>query len=132
MCLATRIRAPKGFEFNIIRPTDPDDNVTVELRLKNGGKRIGSVELEKSLRGKFYSTHSYLDVEFREQKLGTLMYARAIKWCLDNNFKPRSSGYSSDDAERVWESRSLRKYFRIRCRRSKGSEYRTWFAYDKC
>lgn len=130
MCLSTRIKAPKGFEFKVIVPTDLDDNVLVELRLKKGGKRVGAVELEKSYRGKFYSTHSNLNIEFRNQKLGALMYAKAIAWCLQNGFKPRSSGYSSDAAERVWQSKTLRKYFKIRCYKNT-SMYRTWFAYSK-
>jgi hypothetical protein len=131
MTIAKKIRTPKGFKFTIHVPNDPEDNVEIRLCIKETGKEIGCIELERKLGTNFYMTHSHLDCEFREQGLGALMYARAIQWCMDNNYRARSSGYSSDDAERVWQSKSLKKHYRILTRRPKGSFSRTWFAYEK-
>lgn len=131
MTISKKIRVPKGFEFKIKIPNDPEDNVKIRLCIKATGKEIGCIELEPKYKTNFYMTHSHLDCEFREQGLGALMYARAIQWCIDNNYRARSSGYSSDDAERVWQSKSLKKHFRILTRRQKSETYRTWFAYEK-
>lgn|ERR1035437_4849118 len=152
--MSIKIQAPKGFTFNIYQCHDDYDNtVNVQLitKVKVGKvyipKEIGYVHLEKDYdhdsRGKeFYRTHSFLAKDYRGKKLGVILYAKAIQWCLENKFRVSSSGSSSDDARRVWKSKTLRKYFKIRRRanwrpyysinRSRhGDKFDTWYAYEK-
>ena len=95
-------------------------------------RRIGTVSLVKHYLTGSYVTHSRLDSLYHRRGLGTIMYARAIQWALDNGHVVRSSGNSSDMAQRVWKSKGLRNFFSIRKRKHKEcSRYDTWYAYSK-
>lgn len=123
-----RIRAPKGFYFNIVESTY---NVYVELRLLKNRRKIGRVNLVKD-DSKSYETHSSLDAAYHGRGLGALMYARAIQWCLTNGYRVKSSGASSESAQRVWRGKTLRKHFRIRTKRNiPDPSYDKWYASPK-
>ena len=80
-----------------------------------------------------YETHSYLDEQFRGKGFGTLLYAKAIQWCHRNGYKIRSSGNTSKEAKRVWKSKTIRSYFRIRKLKKRlwGVPHTVWYAYPK-
>lgn len=128
----TKVKVPRGFKFKI--DDKRFDNIVIQLfDLKRKNRNIGHVALRKNINN-FYETHSYLDEKYRNKGLGTLLYARAIQWCLENGYKIRSSGYASADAQRVWTSNSIRKHFNVRKLKSKYTAERagdTWFAYCK-
>ena len=151
--IAPRVRAPRGFRFEIGEAINhyscncsacqevAANNIIVKLM--DGNRKAGYITLvphDKS--HKSYETHSWLDGRYRNKKFGALLYARAIQWCLDHNKKARSSGASSEMAQRVWRGKTIRKYFSIRkvvkkiyktnpyCRTCL-DDYATWFAYNK-
>ncbi len=155
------IRAPKGFRFKVTSEIyDYNDNLSCgcccreccqcpkskkdkpilsyKINLYAGHNYIGDVDLVPSEYNKNeYLTHSYLNADYRNKRLGTLMYAKAIQWCLKRNKRVRSSGESSEDAQRLWKSKSLRKYFYIRKTfdskydRECGDDLAIWRAYEK-
>jgi GNAT superfamily N-acetyltransferase len=112
--MIAKIKAPKGYKFKITKYKygDKKNSYDVHVKLYHEGFEIGNVELIQQDNGK-YETHSQLDYGYRGQKLGVTMYARAIQWCLDHGYKVSSSGQSSEMAQRVWKSKTLRKFFRI-------------------
>jgi GNAT superfamily N-acetyltransferase len=125
------VRAPKGFHFGVTVDRYSYSNgdykrkrqpclVTIELYKNDDTMPIGGIELERDGRNR-YITHSSLVDEYRKQGLGTLMYAKAIKWCHDHGYRVGSSSGPSDMAQRVWNGKGLRKYFRIR--KYKNREY---------
>lgn len=135
-----KVKAPKGFRFFIVGKPG-DENICVNLyKISDLNKKdktfIGRINLEKNY-GKSYSTHSSLIEAYRNKGLGTLMYARAVQFCLENGLKVRSSGGSSEMAQRVWRGKSIRKHFKIMTRRYKDSSgqyypnYDTFYAYSK-
>lgn len=83
--------------------------------LGKGGHVIGHIRLDR-IGNKRYKTHSDLDIEYHNKGLGTLLYAKAIKFCLSRGYKISSSGYSSSPAKRVWEGKTIRSFFKIRKR----------------
>lgn len=126
-----KIKAPNGYYFRVQRSVKYGD-VRIVLYTKLERREIGSVNLEKVPRGNFYATHSSLNWEHRNKKLGSLMYAKAIQWCHDNGFNARSSGSSSFDAQRVWKSKTLNERFKIKVRNRTdyyGSKCTTWYVY---
>jgi GNAT superfamily N-acetyltransferase len=111
------IRAPKGFNvrYHIYTYNKEIESVYCELYdiTKSSWHDIGRVVLERGI-GKVFETHSDLEDKYRGKGLGTLLYSKAIAWALNNGFKVKSSGDSSDMAQRVWEGKGLRKHFNIR------------------
>jgi GNAT superfamily N-acetyltransferase len=123
-----RIRAPKGFYFNI---RETEYNVYVELRLLSNKRKVGRVNLVKD-NGKSYETHSSLDARYHGLGYGAKLYARAIQWCHTNGYTVKSSGCSSEMAQRVWRGKTLRKHFRIRTERDEvNRDYDKWYARPK-
>jgi len=125
-----RVRAPRGFYFKIRTEVYKGQVVHVNVELfdkkaKYSKYSIGEVEPEQ-LRPKRFVTHSNLRSEYWGKKLGVLMYAKAIAWCLNRGYSVSSSGSSSEMATRVWEGKSLRNLFDIKKR-----SWSTWFAYPK-
>ncbi len=105
----------------------------IKVGLYIADSNIGFVNLIP--KGKELATHSWLSSNYRNKGLGVLMYARAIQYALENKKRIRSSGESSGDAQRVWKSKTLRKFFRIRryddSNYPKVDTYATWRAYQK-
>lgn len=132
-----KFRAPRGFRFKINKHYHQGHlyNVMVELRDAKSNRKIGHINLVRE--GRFCETHSWLDEKHRNKGWGVLMYSRAIQWALENEFKIRSSGGSSEMAQRVWRGKTIRKSFRIRTCKSTYSydrgnpAYDTFFAYAK-
>ncbi len=112
--MIAKIKAPKEYKFKITkwRYGDKKQSFDVFVKLYHEGFEVGNVELIQEENGKF-ETHSFLEYGYRGQKLGVTLYARAIQWCLEHGYPVSSSGQSSEMAQRVWKSKSLRKYFRI-------------------
>lgn len=108
-----RVRAPRGYSFEVNKPTTGISYAYVKLYKKGVPGFIGRVTLEPD-GSKRFVTHSRLDDAYHNQGLGALMYAKAIQWCLDNGYKVRSSYSPSSYAQRVWAGSSLRRYFSIR------------------
>lgn len=143
--LVKRIILPKGFHFKVRSDYDYEDvdhypyyekkyyNFTIELH--HHDKYIGHVELNQvdSFSKKILETHSDLEMEYHNQKLGVKMYAKAIKVGMKHGFIVQSSGQSSDMAERVWLSKSLKEYFRVRQLplKSRWDKGNTWRVYNK-
>lgn len=130
------IRAPKGFRFRIDKSDSPYNAAEIivyyilTIKGKKVEREIGRVSLEPSYRNnKTLHTHSHLSKVFHGMGLGSLMYARAIRWALENGYKIRSSGGTSDAAVRVWEGKTLRKYFDIT--KTRGGRYPIWAASSK-
>lgn len=122
-----RIILPKNYKFVYFWDyTDEFDNINPTLKLNllykssHGNKfdgtydSIGTVNAVPAdrIRGK-YETHSFLFPKFRKKGLGTLMYAKAISLLLSKGYKIQSSEFPSGAAQRVWKSKSLKKYFDI-------------------
>jgi len=128
-----KIRTPNNFLFQI---KSSNHNKIVHFYLldkKEENKKIGRVSLYRQLNG-IYETHSYLNKKYRVLVLGTKLYYKAIQWCLENGYSIRSSGNSSDEAMRVWQSKSIRKLFRIRKKKDKECPSfinDVWYAYSK-
>ena len=120
-----RVRAPKGYRFEIIPPETKGYYAYVKLYKKGVHHPIGRISLEPHSNDK-YVTHSTLDEPYHGKGLGALMYARAIQWCLDNGYKVSSSSSPSSLAQRVWGGSSLRRYFSIRRAGNDGDYYKTW------
>lgn len=135
--LIPKFRAPKGFFFKIHKGWYEKrlENVMICLFETATKRNIGHVNLVKCDR--FMETHSYLEDKYHNRGLGVLMYERAIQWALENDFKVRSSGGSSDKAQRVWRGKTIRKNFRIRTYKSNYEPYKndpncdTFFAYPR-
>lgn len=148
-----KVRAPNGFLFKIEerysmphgydgcgckycrskirrKPKRYLEEVSVQLYCKNTSKPVGYVNLIR-YNPKSFETHSSLDSEYHGKGIGTKMYARAIQWCLENGYKARSSGGSSEMATRVWEGKTLRRYFNIRTSAEKYDGGGTWYAWGK-
>lgn len=129
--LTPRVRAPKGFFFKIRRYEFGNKDWLITLYDSiNPSNYIGSIQLERLSDNK-YITHSSLNEAYRGKGLGTLMYAKAIQFCMDKGFKVSSSNSPSYYAQRVWESKSIRKFFLIKKRRSDKYGNYSWFAYNK-
>ncbi len=153
--MSIRIRPPKGYTFEI----EEDDyycegGYNYIVYLKKNGYTWGRVSLlPRELNYNYrtglssyaegvFDTHSWLHESLRGKGLGALIYAKAIHFCHTKGFKVRSSGGSSRDAQRVWKSKTLRKFFivkrgpkRGRKKQNKNSLYyddnTTWYAYPK-
>lgn len=130
-----RVRAPRGFHFKIVEYKNKkypgSDHTRVSLRnSKDPEREIGHVMLYKQKRRRqiYWETHSSLNQEYHGKGLGSTMYAKAIQWCLDNGYKVRSSGASSDMAKRVWNGQKIRQFFSIRKRTTSWGQ-QTWFAF---
>jgi GNAT superfamily N-acetyltransferase len=135
------LRAPKGYNFKII---EQQFNVLVQLRDKNN-RKVGEIRMNKRYKTKYQNggykykflkkveTHSWLHESLRGKGIGTLLYSRAIEWGLKHGYKVRSSGGSSDMAQRVWNGKGIRQHFRIRRIDRKGTGYYSdlWYAYPK-
>jgi GNAT superfamily N-acetyltransferase len=134
--MSTRVRAPKGFHFTVgkenrscdchICRADTKNNKQVNLFF--GDKEIGNVTLIFNQKKNSYVTHSWLSYDYHNKGLGSLMYAKAIQWCLDHGYGVSSSNSPSFEATRVWKGRVLRKFFLIR---RKSVRSHTWHAYSK-
>lgn len=119
-----RVRAPKGYYFEIDEPQFAGCYAYVKLYKKGTDRYIGKLSLEP-WGAKSYCTHSMLDDAYHGKGLGAIMYAKAIQWCLDNGYKVSSSASPSNMAQRVWGGSSLRRYFSIR-KTKESSYYKTW------
>jgi len=127
-----KIKFPDKYKFTTKRVSSHCyDTIFCKLLLAKSNKVIGRVTLELDCRS--YRTHSSLDKIYRGKGLGTLMYAAAIQYALDRGHKVRSSGHTSLNAQRVWKSKGLRKYFKIRFVRHPQytPEFDVWYASDK-
>lgn len=124
-----RIVAPKGYTFKVKKYSQYMTRVT--LHLSKTKQQIGYVSLVR-VRPGYYETHSDLDNSYHNKGLGALLYARAIKHALEKKWRVQSSGSSSVMARRVWEGKSLRKYFTIKAKRNQYDQYYDkWYAYHK-
>lgn len=127
------LRAPKGFHFKIFKYYN---SIKIQLLDAKTGYEVGNVGLYKAYPYRYkqsLETHSHLRVDLRGKGLGTLMYSKAIEWALKNGYRVKSSGSSSEMAERVWNGKGIRKHFNIRRidRKSKGYFSDLWYAYAK-
>lgn len=126
-----KIRAPRGFSFKIHKISMFGYENKVCLHHNSRVDPIGYVRLVREQEN-LYKTHSYLDEAYRHKGLGSLLYARAIQFGLENGWKVRSSGGSSECARRVWRGGSIRKYFFIRTKKYEPNrDYDTWYAFAK-
>ena len=116
-----QIRLPKGFRFEIRRELGCSclscrGIITYVVKLLNGKTEAGTVKLRRARftsKVKSFETHSYLADEYRGKKLGALMYAKAVQWCLRRGYRVSSSTSPSAFAQRVWNGKTIRKYCRI-------------------
>jgi GNAT superfamily N-acetyltransferase len=107
-----KVIAPKGYYFRVVKPY-VHGGFSIRLFKKNNSGEIGHVNLQRKDNGD-YGTHSYLFPQYRNQGLGALMYAKAIQWGREHGLRVRSSGGSSDDAQRVWRGSSLQRWFDVK------------------
>jgi GNAT superfamily N-acetyltransferase len=125
------LRAPKGFRFKIV-----EQYGSVKVQLFKNRKKVGHINMYKAYpygKAEKLETHSWLHEDLRGKGIGTLLYSRAIEWALKNGYKVKSSGGSSEMAQRVWNSKGIRQHFRIRRidRKNKGYFSDLWYAYAK-
>jgi GNAT superfamily N-acetyltransferase len=119
------VRAPRGYKWKIVTYSDDFDVATIGLH-DSRGNRVGEVRLQREDAVKrIVSTHSDLNYDLRGRGIGTKLYVRAIQWGLAHGYKVRSSGGSSEDAERVWAGKGIREYFYLRTITSSYGR-RTW------
>ena len=114
--VVAKTRAPNGFHWKI---DDYYHGESVYVKLCDSKDHvIGKITLDRLTEKPVpqYLTHSYLDHEYHGKGWGTKMYARAIQWCLERGYRVRSSGYSSENAKRVWKGKGIREKFVIRQR----------------
>jgi GNAT superfamily N-acetyltransferase len=114
-----KVVAPKGYFFRVTKNYYGGYSVKLFKKRKEG--EIGHVNLVR-LYSKCYATHSYLSPQFRNKGLGARMYAKAIQWCLERGLRVRSSGSSSDDAQKVWRGSFLKRFFDVKVK--PGVDYR--------
>jgi len=127
-----KIKFPDKYKFTTKRVYSRfGDIIFCKLLLAKSNQVIGRVTLELDCQS--YRTHSRLDKTYRGKGLGVLMYAAAIQYALDRGHKVRSSGYTSANAQRVWRSKRLRQYFKIRFVRHPQytPEFDVWYASAK-
>lgn len=127
------VRAPKGFKFIVDPRRGRSRKITISLVNVLTNKIIGDIDLlwivksysmnpyhnaydPKSERPKYkrFETHSHLREEFRGKGWGVLLYLKAIHVGQSRGLKICSSRAPSDDAIRVWTSRTLRNRYTIR------------------
>ena len=133
--LSIKVRAPAGHYFRCTTGKYGDIYIRLYKKFKSCDRSIGLVRLV-SMGGKKYATHSNLARKYHHKGLGTLIYSKAIEWCLQRGFRCQSSGYSSEDAQRVWKGKGIRKFFTIKQKQTESGtwanpEYQTWTAYEK-
>lgn len=129
-----KILTPKGFKVRIEKTksyfnpkSKHPESVYFYLIDLHTGKKIGNVNLQR-YRGK-YTTHSFLNEKYHNKGLGIFLYAKAIAWCIKNNYRVTSSGSSSYKAKTLWESSRLREYFHIKKRSIQKEPI--WYVYKK-
>ena len=125
------LRAPKGYHFKVERSGKYHTYIRLFDSTKMQVGYISLVKLNYNDTEKRWATHSYLRYDLHGKGLGALLYSKAIEWGLKHGYKIRSSGASSDMAQRVWKGKSLRQYFSIRHRANKIHSAGTWYAYPK-
>lgn len=133
--LSVKVKAPPKHYFKCSVGTYGDVFIKLYKRFKNSDRKISHIRLV-SMGDKKFATHSNLDYRYHNKGLGALMYSKAIEWCLKRGYQCQSSGYSSEDAKRVWTGRTIRKYFTIKQKQTEtgvwaNPEYQIWFAYEK-
>lgn len=129
------IKSPKGFMVKYKYRFYNNKLNAVQFYLydkSNLEHNIGYLILEKNT-GRSLVTHSGLDSEYRGRGLGNLLYTKGIAWALNHGYWVRSSGNSSDMAQRVWEGKGLRERFNIRKYIDNTFSYTrtTWYATKK-
>lgn len=112
-----KVRAPKGFRLTVAKNCYDYWQVNLFKVDKSQRTLIGTIELQRDY-GRTFSTHSNLEPEFHGRGLGTIMYAKAIEWCLLRGYRCKSYGWPSAEAKRVWRGQGLRKYFDIKERQT--------------
>lgn len=116
-----RVVAPKGFFFKVQDKTYSYGYRSLQIQLwknKVRPEQIGRITLDKEYSG-CYSTHSWLNEKYQNKGFGALMYAKAIQWGLEQGYRIRSSGMSSEKALRVWRGKTLLKWFDIKVRKGR-------------
>lgn len=92
----------------------------------------GEYSLIKNIKKPTYRTHSTLSEAYHGKGIGILMYAKAIQLALKLGFTVKSSGQSSSKAKRVWSSKGLRRFYRVRKVKPSGiNRGKTWQAFKK-
>lgn len=130
-----QVRAPSGFRWSIKEVSK--EYVRVSLVHKGNNQKIGTIRLYKQ-EDNLWKTHSDLNFRYRNRGFGAKLYARAIQYCLVHGYRISSSGASSEDAQRVWRGKTIRKYFRIKTKhftyngqKEIDHKYDTFYAYRK-
>lgn len=62
----------------------------------------------------FFETHSKVNYPYMGRGYGAAMYKEAIKWLMKKGEKVQSSAIRTQDGEGLWNSKELRKHFRIK------------------
>ena len=131
------LRAPRGHYVEIKTDVNRNKDVHVRLVRRSDNRLVGLIFLYRYDR-RTYETHSRLDTYLRGRGIGTFLYVRAIRWCLENGYKVQSSGYSSPKAKNVWRGQGIRTFFNVKRRLAHWGEndyekqhYATWHAYLK-
>ena len=124
------LKAPKGYHFKVQKYSQH----SIYVRLYDADEReVGHIELVLSYpyNTKRLATHSWLHEDLRGKGYGTLLYSKAIEWGMKHGYKVRSSGGSSEMAQRVWNGKGIRRHFTIRHINNRLSDCGTWYAYPK-
>lgn len=69
---------------------------------------IGGISIVQTKYG-FWETHSHLSRDFHELGLGLYLYTCAFDVAMRDGFEVRSSLSASEEALRVWQSKTLRR-----------------------
>lgn len=127
MLKSKNIYLPKGFKFKVV----PYYDKHMVVQLYHNNFIIGRLELIYDSRTKFYVTHSTLSNTYHGKGLGAKLYAKGIKWCIENGHRVKSSSSPSFFAQRVWNGTYIRKHFNVSKRRESYSGSMAWFPYRK-
>ena len=83
---------------------------------------VGRIELWPYKKN-FWETHSNINWPYKGRGFGVKLYAKAISYAKRKNMRISSSSCYSDDAKKLWQSKRLRKKYKIYKRRYKPSTY---------
>lgn len=90
----------------------------IEVFKKRNGKcgtKVGRIRVIKQYDTKAWETHSGLsDFTYKGKGFGLYLYSLAADWCASKGYKLQSSTSPSDEAQRVWNSKRIRKYYSVR------------------
>lgn len=112
----------------VLKPREGKD-IRIELHRKGGSRffMIGWVHLvylyDWRTNSYFLETHSYTHEKYRGCGYGVYLYSLAAEYAFEHGLSIRSSVRRSENAQRLWKSKTLRMFYEV-VKVGSGSNYR--------